>query len=66
MIHGGENLPTEIGALIRLNFTNKEIEQMGLNWLTTMHEPIEDSDGDPGLALRESARWQVLVACELG
>ena len=48
MIHG-KDLPTEIGALIRLNFTNKEIEQMGQNWLTTMREPVKDSDGVPRL-----------------
>ncbi|MBU1557732.1 hypothetical protein KKC45_02115 [Patescibacteria group bacterium] len=48
LIHG-ENLPTEIGCLIRENFTNEEIKQMGLNWLVTMHEPVKDSDGDPFL-----------------
>ncbi|HAQ02247.1 TPA: hypothetical protein DCZ46_01345 [Candidatus Campbellbacteria bacterium] len=46
MIHG-KDLPTEIGALIRLNFTNKEIEQMGLLWLVVMHEPVKDSDSGP-------------------
>lgn len=45
----GENLPTEIGALVRLNFTNKEIEQMGLAWLVAMHKPVKDSDGNPTL-----------------
>lgn len=48
LIHG-KNLPTEIGALIRLNFTNDEIEQMGFKWLITIHESVEDSDGGPGL-----------------
>ncbi|MDD2935412.1 MAG: hypothetical protein PHX25_02980, partial [Candidatus Pacebacteria bacterium] len=44
LIHG-ENLPTEIGTLVRLSFTNKEIEQMGLVWLIAMHKPMKDSDG---------------------
>jgi len=39
----------EVACLIRKNFTNEEIEAMGLIWIITMHEPIKDSDGSPNL-----------------
>jgi hypothetical protein len=39
----------ELACLIREKFTDKEIEAMGLIWIVTMHEPINDSDGDPRL-----------------
>ena len=39
----------EIACLIRDNFTDTEIEAMGLIWIVAMHEPIKDSDGDPNL-----------------
>lgn len=39
----------EVACLIRENFSDKEIEAMGLIWIVAMHEPIEDSDGDPAL-----------------
>ena len=39
----------EIACLIRENFSDEEIEAMGLYWIVTMHEPIKDSDGDPSL-----------------
>lgn len=39
----------EIACLIRENFSDKDIEAMGLYWIVAMHEPIKDSDGDPGL-----------------
>lgn len=39
----------EIACLIRENFSDEEIKAMGLWWLVVMHEPIEDSDGDPRL-----------------
>lgn len=39
----------EIACLIREKFTDKEIEQMGLWYIVAMHEPINDSDGDPSL-----------------
>ncbi len=48
-LNHGVGLPTELGILIRLNYTNEEIERMGLDWLVTMHEPVKDSDGDPVL-----------------
>ncbi len=35
----------EVACLIRDNFSDKEIEEMGLSWIITMHEPIPDSDG---------------------
>ena len=37
----------EIACLIREKFTDEELEKMGITWLVVMHEPIEDSDGDP-------------------
>ncbi len=54
----------ELACLIREKFTDKEIEQMGLWYIVAMHEPINDSDGDPNLlyANRDSGgRW--LGAC---
>lgn len=39
----------EVACLIRVMFTDKEIEDMGLWGIVTMHEPIKDSDGDPFL-----------------
>ena len=38
-------LNTEVACLIREMFTDKEIKAMGLSWVVTMHEPIEDSNG---------------------
>ncbi len=54
----------ELACLLRLKFTDKELEAMGLTWIVTMHEPINDSDGVPGLldASRDGdGRW--LLAC---
>jgi hypothetical protein len=39
----------ELILLIRMNFSNKEIQAMGLYWLIGMHNPITDSDGNPRL-----------------
>ena len=39
----------EVACLIREKFSDKEIEAMGLWYIVTMHKPIKDSDGDPGL-----------------
>ena len=39
----------ELACLIREKFTDKEIEAMGLIWIVAMHEPINDSEGDPAL-----------------
>lgn len=39
----------EIACLIREKFSDKELEDMGLYWIVTMHEPIKDSDDDPSL-----------------
>jgi len=36
----------EVACLIREKFSDKEIEEMGLWWIVTMHKPIRDSDGD--------------------
>lgn len=57
-------LNAELACLIRLKFTDKEIEAMGLWYIVAMHEPIKDSDGAP-LLLRADrdgdGRW--LRAC---
>ncbi len=37
----------EVACLIREKFSDKELEAMGLYWIVAMHEPIEDSGGDP-------------------
>jgi len=42
---------TEVACLIREKFSDKEIEAMGLFWIVTMHESIEDPDGNPSLLL---------------
>lgn len=50
----------EIACLIRENFSDEDIEAMGLIWIVTMHEPIKDSDGDQRLlsARRiDDGRW---------
>ena len=39
----------EIACLIRENFSDNDIKAMGLVWIIIMHEPINDSDGDPRL-----------------
>ena len=39
----------EVACLIRDNFSDEEIEAMALWWIVVMHEPIKDSDGNPGL-----------------
>lgn len=39
----------EVACLIRENFSDKELEQMGLWYIVVMHEPIKDSDGHPRL-----------------
>ena len=50
----------ELACLIREKFTDKEIEAMGLIWIIAMHEPINDSGGDPGLlgaSRYDDGRW---------
>jgi hypothetical protein len=39
----------ELACLVREKFTDKELEAMGLRWVIVMHEPIKDSDANPGL-----------------
>lgn len=39
----------EVACLIRENFSDKDIEAIGLYWIVTMHKPIKDSDGNPRL-----------------
>ncbi len=54
----------EVACLIRVMFTDKEIKDMGLWGIVTMHEPIKDSGGGPNLlcAYRgDEGRW--LDAC---
>jgi len=50
----------EVACLIREKFTDEELEAMGLWWIVVMHEPINDSDGDPGLldaGRSDDGRW---------
>ncbi|MBI2278832.1 MAG: hypothetical protein HYU81_02110 [Candidatus Brennerbacteria bacterium] len=50
----------ELACLIREKFTDKEIEVMGLWHIVAMHEPINDSGGDPSLLcvdLGDSGCW---------
>lgn len=50
----------EVACLIRENFSDEDIEAMGLIWIVTMHEPIKDSDGDPSLLIADrdgGGRW---------
>ncbi|MDO8590106.1 MAG: hypothetical protein Q7R69_02440, partial [bacterium] len=50
----------ELACLIREKFTDKEIEAMGLWYIVAMHEPINDSDGDPSLLIADrddDGRW---------
>ncbi len=39
----------EIAYLIRITFTDEQLEQMGLWYIVTMHKPIVGFDGDLGL-----------------
>lgn len=49
----------EVACLIRELLTDKEIEEMGLRFIVTMHEPIKDFDGDLDLlgADRRGGSW---------
>ena len=50
----------EVACLIRENFSDKEIEAMGLWWIVAMHEPIKDFGGDPTLLRAnrfDDGRW---------
>lgn len=50
----------EVACLIRDTFTDKQLEQMGLWYTVTMHEPIKASDGDPSLLYSDrggGGRW---------
>ena len=50
----------EVACLIRENFSDEEIEAMGLWWIVAMHEPIKDSDGDLlllGARRGDGGRW---------
>ena len=51
---------TEVVCLIREKFTNKDLEQMGLWCIVTMHEPIKNSVGVPfllGASRAGDGRW---------
>lgn len=50
----------EVAPLIRNTLADEQLEVMGLLYIVTMHEPIEDSEGDPHLLSshrRGSGRW---------
>lgn len=54
----------QVTCLIREKFTDEEIEAMGLWWVVAMHEPINDSDGDPSLlSTHRSGAGRALYAC---
>ncbi|HCC04758.1 TPA: hypothetical protein DEP58_00450 [Patescibacteria group bacterium] len=57
----------ELACLTRMKFTDKDIEAMGLVWIVTMHEPINDTDGDQRLLNMDrydDGCW--LDACSVG
>jgi hypothetical protein len=56
----------EVACLIRENFSDDEIEAMGLIWIVAMHEPIKDSGGDLRLldAYRRGAGRWLGTACD--
>lgn len=62
----------ELACLIRLKFTDEEIEAMGLWWIVAMHEPIYSSnyfDRGPHLLLpgrRDGGRWLQSCGAEPG
>lgn len=41
----------EVACLIREKFTDEQIISMGLSWIVTMHQPINDADGHPCLLM---------------
>ncbi len=45
----GDKISPEIACLLRKDVSDQEIDDLGLDWLVIMHEPIKDSDGDLGL-----------------
>lgn len=50
----------EVACLIRDTFTDEQLEQMGLWYVVTMHEPINDSIGNPSLLYsyrNDDGRW---------
>jgi hypothetical protein len=54
----------EVACLIRVMFTDKEIEDMGLWGIIAMHEPIKGSGGDPRLlCARRDGEGRWLHAC---
>ena len=54
----------EVACLIRDMFSDEEIKEMGLDWIITMHEPIPDSDGDPGVLGARRFLGYGLDACD--
>ena len=57
----------ELACLICEKFTDEEIEAMGLIWIVAMHEPINDSGGDPRLLyVHRDGRGSRLNACHCG
>lgn len=50
----------DLACAIRESVSDEDIKDMGLWYIITMHEPIKDSDGDPGLLLAgrgDDGRW---------
>lgn len=53
----------EVACLIRVMFSNEEIEVMGLWGIVAMHDPIEDSDGRSYLLAADRRGDYSLSAC---
>ncbi len=47
--YGGVKPHWEVACLIRDTFTDEQLKAMGLWYIVTMHEPINNSEGDPYL-----------------
>jgi hypothetical protein len=60
------NLKGELVLLIREKFTNAELEEMGLWYIVVLHEPIVDSDGDPGVLYSRRCKDESWVGASYG
>ena len=43
----------EVACLFRDNYSDEEIEEMGLTWAVVMHKPVIDSVGEPRLLVAQ-------------
>ena len=58
-------LKAELALLIRMKFSNAELQQMGLYYIAVLHDPIVDSGGDPNVlySLRNDGKSWVGADC---